>query len=171
MRMGKRLFVDDCGACHGREGHGNAVLGAPNLTDTDWLYGGDGATIMTSMLDGRHGTMPPFASSFDADNVANLANYVLSLSGAEHSQIKAAAGKPLFAVCSACHGVEGKGNPLLGAPNLTDAIWLYGGDLATIEETIRNGRGGVMPAWRTRLDENDARLITAWVYAQSHGGH
>lgn len=169
--MGQRLFIDNCAACHGREGLGNRVLGAPNLTDAEWLYGGDSATIMASIVDGRHGVMPPFASSFDADSLTNLANYVLSLSGADHSTIKAAAGKPLFAVCSACHGIEGKGNPLLGAPNLTDTVWLYGGELANIEDTIRNGRGGVMPAWRERLGDTDTRLIAAWIYAQSHREH
>lgn len=167
-RMGQRLFIDNCAACHGREGHGNAVLGAPNLADADWLYGGSGDAIMTSILDGRHGAMPAFASSFDPSALEDLANYVLSLSGAPHSSIRAAKGKPSFTVCAACHGPAGTGNPALGAPNLTDTIWLYGGDLATIEETIRNGRAGTMPAWRTRLNESDTRLIAAWVYAQSH---
>lgn len=166
--MGERLFIDNCAACHGRTAHGNKVLGAPDLSDADWLYGGDGNTIVSSILDGRHGSMPTFLSTFGEDGIEKLANYVLSLSGAPHSNVKAAAGKPLFGVCSACHGVDGKGNPVLGAPNLTDTTWLYGGDLATIEETIRNGRGGNMPAWRARLDDSDVRLIAAWVYAQSH---
>lgn len=167
-RMGGRLFVDNCAACHGRDGHGNRVLGAPNLVDADWLYGGDGAAILASIQDGRHGTMPPFGGSFDTATIENVANYVLSLSGADHSPTKAAAGKATFAVCSACHGPAGKGNPALGAPNLTDDTWLYGGDLATIEKTIRDGRGGTMPAWRTRLDDTEARLIAAWVHARSH---
>jgi len=167
-RMGRRLFVDNCAACHGREGHGNTVIGAPNLVDADWLYGGEGDAILASIQGGRHGTMPPFAGSFDATTIEALANYVLSLSGAEHSPTKAAAGKVTFAVCSACHGPIGTGNPALGAPNLTDHAWLYGGDLATIEKTIRDGRGGTMPAWKTRLDDTEARLIAAWVYASSH---
>jgi cytochrome c oxidase cbb3-type subunit 3 len=167
-RLGARLFVDNCAACHGREGKGNPLLGAPNLVDDDWLYGGDGKTLLASILDGRHGTMPPFGGSFDAPAIENLAHYVRSLSGAPHSPTHAAAGKPLFGVCAACHGPAGKGNPLLGAPNLTDATWLYGGDLATLEDTIRNGRGGTMPAWRSRLDESDARLIASWIHAQSH---
>lgn len=167
-RMGQRLFVDNCAACHGREGHGNAQLGAPNLVDGDWLYGGDGATILASIEDGRHGTMPPFSGSFDQDMIENIANYVLSLSGTDHSPAKAKLGGPQFAVCAACHGPTGTGNPALGAPNLTDHVWLYGGDLATIEQTIRNGRSGVMPAWRARLSDTDVRMIAAWVYAQSH---
>ncbi|MCK9540011.1 cytochrome-c oxidase, cbb3-type subunit III [Dokdonella sp.] len=164
---GQRLFIDNCAACHGRAGHGNQVIGAPDLTDGKWLYGGDGATLMASIQDGRQGTMPPFGSTFDADGVANLANYVLSLSGAAHSPTRAAAGKDNFTVCSACHGVDGKGNQTLGAPDLSDSVWLYGGDLASIETTIREGRSGVMPAWRARLPEHDIRAIAAWVYAQS----
>ncbi len=166
-RMGERLFIDNCAACHGRDAHGNAALGAPNLADNDWLYGGDGKAIMTSILDGRHGTMPPFGATFGEAGVSNLANYVLSLSGATHDETKASAGKAMFTVCSACHGPEGKGNPALGAPNLTDTTWLYGGDLATVEKTIRDGRGGVMPAWRSRLGEDDARVIAAWIYSLS----
>jgi cytochrome c oxidase cbb3-type subunit 3 len=169
LAMGEVLFRDDCAACHGREAHGNPLLGAPNLTDNDWLYGGDGKTILTSILDGRRGTMPAWGPQFGDAGVENLANYVLSLSGASHDATKALAGKALFTVCSACHGPEGKGNPALGAPNLTDAIWLYGGDLETVETTIREGRGGVMPSWRARIGENDARVIAAYVYSLSHG--
>ncbi|MBX3690038.1 cytochrome-c oxidase, cbb3-type subunit III [Dokdonella sp.] len=167
-RMGERLFVDNCAACHGREAHGNRVIGAPNLVDATWIYGGDGDTLLTSILDGRHGVMPPFSSSLDKAAIENLANYVLSLSGRDHSPAKARLGADNFAVCAACHGPTGTGNPALGAPNLTTADELYGRDLATIEQTIRNGRSGVMPAWRTRLTDTDARLIAAWVYARSH---
>lgn len=167
--IGERLFVDNCAACHQRDARGNALLGAPNLVDADWLYGGDTATITTSILEGRRGLMPPFGAAFDAAVTTNLASYVLSLSGAPHDTAKAAAGKTMFTVCSACHGVDGKGTPALGAPNLTDSIWLYGGDLATIEETIRKGRGGVMPAWKSRLGPDDARVIIAWLRSQGHG--
>ena len=167
VRIGERMFVDNCAACHGRDAHGNALLGAPNLVDADWLYGGDGKTLLTSILDGRNGTMPPFGATLGEAGVTNVANYVLSLSGAHHSPTKAAVGKESFAVCAACHGPEGKGNPALGAPNLTDTTWLYGGDLATIEKTIRDGRNGVMPAWRTRLGEDDAKAIAGWIAAQA----
>jgi cytochrome c oxidase cbb3-type subunit 3 len=169
LAMGEVLFRDNCAACHGRDAHGNQLLGAPDLTDNDWLYGGDGKAIMTSILDGRHGVMPPWGKTFGEPGVENLGNYVLSLSGAPNDAAKATAGKALFTVCAACHGAEGKGNPALGAPNLTDAIWLYGGDLATVEKTIRDGRGGTMPSWRTRLGENDARVVAAYVYSLSHG--
>jgi cytochrome c oxidase cbb3-type subunit 3 len=169
LAMGEVLFRDNCAACHGREAHGNPLLGAPNLADNDWLYGGDGKAILTSILDGRRGAMPAWGPQFGDAGVENLANYVLSLSGASHDATKALAGKALFTVCAACHGPEGRGNPALGAPNLTDAIWLYGGDLETVETTIREGRGGVMPAWRARIGENDARVIAAYVYSLSRG--
>lgn len=169
LAMGEALFRDNCAACHGRNAHGNPLLGAPNLTDGDWLYGGDGKAILTSILDGRHGVMPAWGPQFGEAGVANLANYTLSLSAAPHDAAKAAIGKTLFAVCSACHGAEGKGNPALGAPNLSDSTWLYGGDLETVEATIRDGRNGQMPAWRPRLGEDQARVVAAYVYALSHG--
>lgn len=165
--VGQRLFIDNCAACHGNEGHGNHLVGAPNLIDGDWLYGGSGDAILASIQDGRMGVMPPMGASFDAATVDNLANYVLSLSGADHWPSKAAAGQASFALCAACHGPTGTGNQALGAPDLTDHVWLYGGDNATIERTIRDGRSGVMPAWRTRLSDTDARMIAAWVYEQS----
>ncbi|MEO6973025.1 MAG: cytochrome-c oxidase, cbb3-type subunit III [Rhodoferax sp.] len=169
LTMGKVLFGDNCAACHGSAAMGNPLLGAPNLTDTDWLYGGDGKAILTTILDGRQGVMPPWGAAFGEAGVANLANYVLSLSGAPHDAAKAIAGKAMFAVCAACHGADGKGNELIGAPNLTDTIWLYGGTLATVEKTIRDGRNGNMPAWRARLGENDVRVLAAYVYSFSHG--
>ncbi len=168
VQIGRRLFIDNCAACHGPLGHGNREIGAPNLTDAAWLYGGGGDAVMASILDGRNGVMPPFGAAFDAATVSNLAHYVLSLSGDTHSQTAAAAAKPMFAVCSACHGADGTGNPALGAPDLTDAAWLYGSDLDSIEDTIRNGRSGAMPAWRARIGEPQVRLVAAWIYAQSH---
>ncbi|HET7065380.1 MAG TPA: cytochrome-c oxidase, cbb3-type subunit III [Rudaea sp.] len=168
LRIGNRVFADNCAACHGSQGRGNALIGAPNLTDADWLYGGDGEKILQSILGGRHGAMPPWGAVLHDDGVEKVANYVLSLSGAAHDAAKAASGKPLFVTCSACHGAEGKGNPVLGAPNLTDAIWLYGGDLATVEKSIRDGRSGVMPAWRQRLSDGEARTAAAYVYSLSH---
>lgn len=168
LQFGHRLFIDNCAACHGNEGHGSALIGAPNLVDQDWLYGGSGDAVLTSILDGRHGIMPPQGGTFDAATIENLANYVLSLSGANHWPSKASAGQASFALCAACHGPDGKGMQALGAPDLTDQHWLYGGDQTSIEKTIRDGRSGVMPAWRTRLTDAEARLVGAWVYAQSH---
>jgi cytochrome c oxidase cbb3-type subunit 3 len=171
LAMGEVLFRDNCAACHGRAGHGNRELGAPALDDAVWLYGGDGETILTSILDGRRGVMPAWGQQYKDDEIANLANVVLGLAGAPHDAAKAAAGKEVFTtVCAACHGAEGQGNPAMGAPNLTGKAWLYGGDLETLETTIRGGRGGIMPAGRTRLGENDARVVAAYVYSLSHGG-
>ena len=167
LQMGKVLFEDNCAACHQRSGTGNILVGAPNLTDGDWLYGGTGKDITTSIHDGRSGVMPPWAS-LGADNVKNLTQYVLSLSGAPHDAAKAAAAKPLFATCAACHGAEGKGNPALGAPNLTDHVWLYGGTPTEIEQTISNGRQGHMPPWGARLSEDQIHVIAAYVYHLSH---
>lgn len=169
LAMGKVLFGDNCEACHGRLGDGNPLLGAPDLTDNDWLYGGDTEAILTTILDGRQGAMPPWGAVFGEAGVTNVAHYVLSLSGASHDATKAEAGKALFTACAACHGADGKGNHALGAPNLTDTTWLYGGSLAAVEKTIRDGRNGNMPAWRTRLGENQVRVLAAYVYSLSHG--
>ncbi|WP_109127467.1 cytochrome-c oxidase, cbb3-type subunit III [Dyella sp. C11] len=170
QQIGRRLFLDNCAACHGREARGNQLVGAPNLTDDDWLYGGTGKDIYTSIHDGRGGVMPPWAS-LGEDNVKNLAQYVLSLSGRPHDEKAASAAKPLFTTCAACHGPEGKGNPAIGAPNLTDQIWLHGGSLADIETTIRGGRQGHMPAWSPRLTDDQIRVLAAYVYHVSHADH
>ncbi len=170
LQMGKVLFEDNCAACHQRAANGNVLLGAPDLTDDDWLYGGSGSDITTSIRDGRSGVMPPW-SSLGADNVKNLAQYVLSLSGSPHDATKAAAGQPLFTTCAACHGADGKGNHALGAPNLTDRIWLHGGSVADIEKSIGEGRQGHMPAWSPRLSDDQIRVLAAYVYHLSHPGN
>jgi cytochrome c oxidase cbb3-type subunit 3 len=170
LRVGQVIFIDNCASCHGRAGRGNQALGAPDLTDKDWLYGGDGKTILTSILDGRRGAMPPFGGSLSDEDIANLAQYVESLSGTTYDFLRVQLGRRLFTTCAACHGADGKGNPAIGAPNLTDGVWLYGGNLATVAETIRHGRNGVMPAWRDRLSSEDVSLVAAWVFAQSHPG-
>ena len=169
QQMGGRLFVDNCAACHGRGGYGNVKLGAPSLIDDDWLYGGSGKDILASIENGRAGVMPPWAS-LGEQNVKNLAQYVLSLSGAPHDAAMAAAGQPLFTTCAACHGPQGKGNQALGAPNLTDDIWLHGGTVADIERSIGGGRQGAMPAWSTRLTPDQMRVLAAYVYHLAHQG-
>jgi cytochrome c oxidase cbb3-type subunit 3 len=168
LRAGGMLFVENCAACHGRNARGNVALGAPDLADGDWLYGGDGKSILTSILDGRRGAMPAFGGTLSQDEINDLVHYVSSLSGRPSDSVERQLGKRLFSNCVPCHGADGKGNVALGAPNLTDNVWLYGGDRADIAATIRQGRNGVMPAWRDRLGEDDARLVAAWVYAQSH---
>lgn len=167
LRVGRILFIDNCAACHGRDARGNRKLGAPDLTDRKWLFGGDGKTILASIREGRASTMPAFSGTKSDQEIRDLANYVLSLSGRTHDALRALFAKDAFATCAACHGADGKGNAALGAPNLTDDDWLYGGGLEDIVETIRRGRNGVMPAFGNRLGEENAALVAAWVYAQS----
>ena len=167
VRVGQVLFIENCAACHGRDARGNRALGAPDLTDSEWLHGGDGKSILTSIMEGRQGKMPPFGGTKSDQEIRDLANYVLSLSGRTHDSLRAHFGKPAFSACAACHGADGKGNAALGAPNLTNAAWLYGGGIEDIVETIRRGRNGVMPAFGNRLGEENASLVAAWVYAQS----
>ena len=168
LAIGHNVFANNCAACHGSAARGGP--GFPNLTDNDWLFGGDPDTVVASITNGRGGVMPPWGTVVGEAGVENLANYVLELSHQKHDPTKAEAGKAQFTMCVACHGPDGKGNTTVGAPNLTDDIWLYGGDLASIEATIRNGRMGQMPAWGKTLGEDRVRLVAAWVLAQSKSG-
>lgn len=166
LKMGFRLFVNNCAVCHGSDGGGNP--GFPNLTDKDWLYGGTPDKILETIVHGRKAAMPAWGSLLGEEGIAQTAEYVLKLSGSEHDVAKAEAGKKLFdANCVACHGADGKGNQLVGAPNLTDNIWLYGGEPATIRQTLRNGRNGVMPAQQESLKEDRIHLLAAYVYSLS----
>ena len=169
VRAGRALFIDNCAACHGTSATGVQAMGAPNLIDNDWLYGGDDEALLTSILDGRQGLMPPQGGALAPAEITNLANYVLSLSGPPVDAVKAALGKSSFGLCAACHGPTGKGNHALGAPNLTDRIWLHGDSLDQVEKVIREGTGGVMPAWRDRLGEDNVRMIGAWLHARAAG--
>ena len=167
--MGKRLFQTYCVQCHGSDARG--AKGFPNLTDNDWLYGGTPQIIKTTIEGGRHGQMPAFGAAFGEEKVKDAANYVMSLSGKKHDADRAARGKETFAaVCSACHGADGKGNQAVGAPNLTDSVWLYGGTEKTIIETVTNGRNNQMPAWKDFLGDGKVHLLTAYVYGLSHNG-
>lgn len=167
--MGQRLFLTYCASCHGSNARGSK--GFPNLTDNDWLYGGDPKTIETSIRDGRSGVMPAWGPVLGEAGVKEVTHYVLSLSGSQHDAKLAAAGKEKFAtVCAACHGPDGKGNQALGAPNLTDKIWLYGGSEASIIETITKGRNGQMPVWGEKLGEAKVHLLAAYVYGLSQEG-
>jgi len=165
--MGERLFLTYCAQCHGSDARGNK--GFPNLADRDWLYGGDPETIKLSILNGRHGQMPPMGAAVGSEkDIESVAHYVLSLSGSAHDSIKATAGREKFAVCAACHGADGKGMAAVGAPNLTDKTWLYGGSVATIMETIRLGRNNVMPAFADFLGEAKVHLLAAYVWGLSN---
>lgn len=165
QKLGASVFSHNCVTCHGADAKG--AKGFPDLTDADWLWGGDPETVLATILDGRQAAMPALAAVIGEDNIPAVAVYVQSLSGISTDSGLAAAGKVQFqTICAACHGPEGKGNPLLGAPNLTDKVWLYGSDFATISETIRNGRNGKMPAHRALIGEDRARLVAAWVLAR-----
>ena len=166
LTLGHNIFVNNCAACHGSDARG--AKGYPNLTDGDWLYGGAPETVVTTIAKGRNGTMPPWGRVLGDKGVEEVANYVLTLSGRKADAELAAAGKARFmTTCVACHGPEGKGNPVLGAPNLTDDVWLYGGTLDDIKASIKNGRNGRMPAWENALGMDRVRLAAAWVLAQS----
>lgn len=169
LAFGARLFANHCAQCHGSDARG--AKGYPNLTDGDWLWGGEPETILTTVLGGRQAAMPALAAAIGGDTgVTEVATYVQSLSGKKTDPALAAAGKVRFdGVCAACHGANGKGNPMLGSANLTDDIWLYGGDFNTIRETITNGRGGQMPAHLPIIGETRARLAAAYVWSLSHG--
>ena len=165
--MGERLFLTYCSQCHGSDARGGK--GFPNLTDKDWLFGGDPEVIQTTILNGRNGQMPSMAAAVGTDtDVENVANYVLSLSGATHDPIKAAFGKEKFVNCAPCHGAEGTGNQMIGAPNLTDKIWLFGGSQETIMETVRKGRSSTMPAFKDFLGDAKVHVLAAYVWSLSN---
>ncbi len=165
--IGERLYLTYCAQCHGSDARGNK--GFPNLTDKDWLYGGEPDVIKTTILNGRNGQMPSMAAALGSDkDVENVAHYVLSLSGSTSDPIKAVFGKAKFGVCAACHGADAHGNPALGSPNLTDKIWLYGGSADTIMETIRKGRNNVMPAFKDFLGEAKVHVLAAYVWSLSN---
>ena len=169
MAIGERLFVNNCSGCHGSDARGGK--GFPNLTDGDWLYGGSPETIVQTVTQGRQGTMPPMAAALgSAQDVDNVANYVLSLSNSAHDTAAAEAGHAKFIVCAGCHGVDGKGNQAVGAPNLTDDTWLHGSGKAAIVRMIQNGKTNVMPAQEHRLAPEQIHVVGAYVWSLSHGG-
>lgn len=171
MKMGSRLFLNNCSVCHGSDAGGN--FGFPNLTDKDWLYGGAPERIKETITLGRQGAMPAWGPIIGETNVANVVEFVLKRAGKEHDEAKAALGETVFTTnCVACHGADGKGNQLVGAPNLTDDIWLYGAATpeelpATLRQTVRNGRAGVMPTHAETLKPERIHLLAAYVYSLS----
>ena len=166
MAIGERLFANNCASCHGSDAKGSK--GFPNLTDSDWLYGGSHEVIVQTITNGRNGVMPPMAAAVGtAEDVRNLANYVLSLSGSAHNSIAAQKGKEKFMACAACHGADGKGNQALGAPNLTDKIWLHGWGEDAVMAIINNGKNNMMPAQSTRLSPEQIQVLGAYVWSLS----
>jgi len=167
--IGERLFMNNCSQCHGSDAHGGKSF--PNLTDSDWLHGGTPDKITETLVKGRIGQMPPMAAAVGtSDDVKNVANYVLSLSGSPHDSVRANLGKSKFAVCAACHGADGKGNIALGAPNLTDDIWLHGYGEAAITNMVVNGKVNQMPAQADKLTPAQIHVLTSYVWGLSNNG-
>lgn len=167
MAVGERLFQNNCAQCHGSDARGARSF--PNLTDGDWLYGGTPADIKTTLMEGRNGMMPPMAAAVGTpQDVRNLAHYVLSLSGSPHDSVKAAVGKGKFGACAACHGMDGKGNTAMGAPNLTDNTWLHGWGEEAVVKAITNGFSNQMPSQATKLNADQIHVLTAYVWGLSN---
>jgi len=166
LAIGQKLFLNNCAQCHASDGAGSR--GFPNLTDGDWLWGGDAKAIKATIAEGRTGVMPAFGAALGGEGVTHVAQYVRSLSGLTTDSLKVAFGKEIYLQnCIACHGADGKGNPALGAPNLTDKIWLHGSAQPVVAETIAKGRTNQMPAHKTLLDEAKIHLLTAYVLSLS----
>lgn len=167
MKIGGRLFANNCSTCHGTDANG--ARGFPNLTDADWLWGGEPDRIVETIMQGRTGMMPAWQAILGDDGVKKVSNHVLSLAGRKADARLAAAGAELFTNnCAACHGADGKGNPMMGAPNLTDSVWLYGGSEASVIRTIAEGRAGHMPAQQDVLGAERVHLLAAYVWSLSH---
>jgi cytochrome c oxidase cbb3-type subunit III len=166
LALGRSLFLtNDCINCHGSDARG--ATGFPNLTDKDWLHGGEPQDIVESITHGREGLMPALGDALGPQGVDEVVSYVLTLSGRQAPADQAAAGKARFVLCAACHGADGKGNQTLGAPNLTDDIWLYGGSADAIRRSVTFGHHGQMPAHQW-LGEDKIRLLAAYVYSLSN---
>jgi len=176
---GKAAFRVNCVQCHGSEAQGSK--GYPNLADDDWLWGGDLATIQTTITHGirfvgddqtRQSLMPSFGRDgiLPPEQVSDVADYVRSLSGAQKANAATARGAATFAAnCAVCHGADGKGGRQFGAPNLTDGIWLYGGAKADVVASVTNAHAGVMPAWGHRLDPVTIKMLAAYVHSLGGG--
>ena len=169
MSTAHNLFQQNCAQCHGSDGGG--AKGYPNLANADWQWGGDEVSVTTTITGGRTAAMPPWGPVLGDQGVDEVVAYVQKLSGQPADAALAAAGEVRFqTLCAACHGLDGKGMAALGAPNLTDNVWLYGGDAATIKQTVAAGRTGQMPAWGERLGEQRVKLLAAYVTKLSQEG-
>ena len=167
MAIGERLFINNCAACHGSDARGSK--GFPNLTDNDWLHGGTQDAILETITHGRVGMMPSMAAAVGSSaDVSDVANYVLSLSGSPHDVAAAGRGAPKFVVCAACHGPDGKGNQTIGAPNLTDKIWLHGWGEQAVIDMVTHGKTNIMPAQEHRLTREQIHVVGAFVWSLSH---
>lgn len=168
MATAGRLFANNCATCHGSDGRG--ARGYPNLADGAWQWGGAPEDIRHTLLNGRQAVMPAFSAQLDTSAIEATAAYVYSLNGRDAPERLIRRGEQHYQqLCIACHGAEGRGNPQIGAPNLTDDAWLYGGSLAAIRETLQQGRQGQMPAFAETLGEDRVHLVAAYVYRLSGG--
>lgn len=168
MKVGQRLFANNCAVCHGSTGRG--ALGFPNLTDDDWLYGGSAEKIKETLLLGRVGAMPAkgLNPAMTKSDVQDLTQYLLNFSGRSEDAAAVERGAAMFqTACAACHGADAKGMQAVGAPNLTDNVWLYGSTASKITQTILHGRAGVMPAQKEALGEEKVHLLAAYVMSLS----
>lgn len=166
MAVGERLFMNYCAQCHGSDARGAKSF--PNLTDNDWLWGGTPEAVKETIANGRNGVMPPMAAAVGTpEDVANLAQYVLSLSGSPHDSVKATLGKEKFGACAACHGPDGKGNHAMGAPNLTDGVWLHGWGADQVIKMINEGKSNVMPGQARLLNEAQIHVLASYVLSLS----
>ncbi|EJC65262.1 cytochrome C oxidase subunit [Alcaligenes faecalis subsp. faecalis NCIB 8687] len=164
--IGQRLFLNNCAQCHGSDAQGSPSF--PNLANKAWLWGGEPEQILHTITEGRTGMMPP-QSQFTPAEASDVAQYVRSLSGLAADPLRLVAGKRVYdSACFACHGADGKGNTLLGAPDLTDDYWLYGSSEATIVQTVLQGRTNQMPAQKGTLTPEQIRLLAGWVWGLSN---
>ena len=166
MRIAGRIFANNCALCHGSNARGGQ--GYPNLTDDDWLYGGTPEKLVETLTHGRHGVMPAWKDAMGEQGVKEVVAYTLSLSGRSVDSELAKAGEPRFAVCAGCHGADGRGNQAIGAPNLTDTIWLHGGAERHVLDTVYYGRNSRMPNFDKTLGPDRVHLMAAYVYSLSH---
>ncbi len=168
LKMAGRIFSNNCAQCHGSDARGS--YGFPNLTDSEWIYGGSAEEIKTTITHGRTGAMPAWGTILGEDGIKNVSAYVLSLSDRQAAVGDAELGSEKFKLfCVACHTADGTGNPALGAPNLANNIWLYGGSQGLIQRTINLGRNGAMPAHQELLSSDKIHLLTAYIYSLSNG--
>lgn len=167
MAIGERLFMNNCAQCHGSDARGARSF--PNLTDRDWLWGGEPEAIKATITNGRTGVMPPMAAAVGTpEDVRNVAHFVLSLSGSPHDSVRAALGRAGFAACAACHGADGKGNTAMGAPNLSDSTWLHGWGEDAVVRAITKGFTNQMPAQAGKLNADQIHVLTAYVWGMSN---
>jgi cytochrome c oxidase cbb3-type subunit III len=169
MSTAKNLFQHNCAQCHGSDGGG--AKGFPSLADADWQWGSDADAVVATIAQGRVAAMPPWGAALGEQGVTDMVAYVQKLSGQEHDAALATAGEAQYQTfCAACHGLDGKGMAALGAPNLTDGVWIYGGDAGALRQTLVNGRNGQMPAWGEKLGEQRVKLLAAYVTKLAQDG-